>query len=105
MMMTDRCSRALARTLSQRTTRLAGLTTISSMPYISGEKVPAILIRVALIGDSGFPLMSDDSLEDLHAPRQIVPIHYEWRKYAERVLAGCKREQTFVPPALHDLVR
>ena len=44
-----------------------------------GEKVPAILTGVALIGDSGFPLPPDDLLEDLNAPRQIVPIHYERR--------------------------
>ena len=51
------------------------------------------------------PLLADDSLEDLHATHQIVPIHHERRKDAECVFSGCKREQTFVPPALHDLVR
>ena len=52
-----------------------------------------------------FPLLADDPLEDLHAAYQIVPIHHERRKDAECVFSGCKREQTFVPPALHDLVR
>ncbi len=51
------------------------------------------------------PLLADDSLEDLDAAHQIVPIHHERRENPECVLSGCKGEQTLVPPALHDLVR
>ena len=61
------------------------------MPYISGENVPAILTGDAVIGDSGSGLVADDALEDMHATHQIVPIHYERRKNAERVLSGRER--------------
>lgn len=51
-----------------------------------------------------FSLPADDALEDLHTAHQIISIHYERRKNAKRVLASCKREQSFVPAALHDFV-
>src|SRR6266446_8553451 len=50
-------------------------------------------------------LIADDALEDMHATHQIIPIHYERRKNAERVLPSSEREQTFVPTALYDFVR
>src|ERR1700730_10095426 len=75
------------------------------MTYVSGENVPAILTGGAVIRDSGSELMADDALEDVHATHQIVPIHYERRKNAERVLSSRERQQTLVPATLHDFVR
>src|SRR6266849_5367555 len=75
------------------------------MPYISGENVPAILTGDAVIGDSGFRLMADDALENVHAAHQVIPVHYEGRKNAERVISSREREQTFVPTAVDDFIR
>lgn len=104
-MVTDRYWPAWARTLVLRARRRAGQTRISSMPCISCGKCPRNLNRRRHDWRLRLPLLADDSLEDLHSAHQIVPIHHERRKDAECVFSGCKREQTFVPPALHDLVR
>src|SRR5437762_5735357 len=74
------------------------------MPYISGEVVPEILTRGATNGDSGFPLLADDLLENFQTACQIVSIHYQRREKTDRVLTGGEGEKTFAPPATDDLV-
>ena len=92
-----------------RTQLRAGLSAtqmrFSSVPYISAEIGPAILIGAALIGDSGFRCLPDHGLENLNTAREVIAIHYERRKNAKSVLSGGEREQTTFPAAFYDVVR
>ena len=49
-------------------------------------------------------LLTYDLFEDGDASRQIIAIHHEWRKQAERVIPRCQCEKPFVPSPLDDLV-